>query len=67
MDDRTLTTKDVAAFLNLSPETVREQFNKGLLPGRKIGRDWRCLKSDLERYVRGTIEHDNGPTDHGIK
>jgi excisionase family DNA binding protein len=46
-----LTVSDVAALLELKPYTVKEYARRGLLPGRKLGRQWRFLRSDVEEAI----------------
>lgn len=48
-----LTVEQAAEKLQMSPKAVRKYLRTGKLPGRKIGKAWRLLESDLERYVRG--------------
>lgn len=52
-EERTLSAEQMAEFLQLDIRTVRELLRAGQLPGRKIGREWRCLLSDLRVYLRG--------------
>lgn len=47
-----LTVADVAALLDLKPYTVNEYARRGILPGRKLGRTWRFLRSALEEAIR---------------
>jgi excisionase family DNA binding protein len=54
---RILTVPQAAEKLQLSPDIVREYLREGKLPGRKIGKVWRILESDLERWVsRGQFD-----------
>lgn len=46
-----LTTDEVAAVLRLHPTTIKLLMRDGKLPGRKIGGQWRLLKSDLLAYL----------------
>ena len=50
---RILTVEEAARKLQMSTKVVREYLRVGKLPGRKIGRAWRILESDLESYVSG--------------
>ena len=43
---------EAADLLSKHPDTVRTLLRKGELPGRKIGREWIMLKSELEKYLR---------------
>src|SRR5258708_3420039 len=47
-----LTLRGAASFLDLHPNTVRSQVRRGLLPGTKIGRNWRFLEDDLVAWLR---------------
>ncbi|MBE3575925.1 MAG: helix-turn-helix domain-containing protein [Firmicutes bacterium] len=33
--------------------TVRRLLRQGVLPGRKVGKEWRIRKPDLDAYLRG--------------
>lgn len=49
-----LTTAEAAALLRVSTKTVLSLANAGSLPGEKVGRAWRFLRSDVLSFVRGT-------------
>lgn len=48
-----LTTDEAAAFLRVSTKTVLALAREGTLPGEKVGRAWRFLRSDVLALVRG--------------
>ena len=48
---RILTVPQAAEKLQLTSDVVREYLRQGKLPGRKVGKAWRVLESDLERWV----------------
>lgn len=50
-----LTTDEVAVLLRVSTKTVLALARTGALPGEKVGRAWRFLRSDVLSYVRGTL------------
>ena len=50
--DEVLTTEEVDQFLKIDKQTVRELLRLRKLPGRKVGRDWRVLRSELEAWLR---------------
>jgi len=52
-----LTTEEAAAFLRLTPFTVRDYARRGILPSRKAGKGWRFYKPDLVAWLR----HDETP------
>lgn len=50
-----MTTLDLAAaaaFLGLHPDTLADRARAGIIPGAKIGKEWRFLPADLEAYFR---------------
>ena len=48
-----LTTDEAAALLRVSTKTVLALAREGTLPGEKVGRAWRFLRSDVLAVVRG--------------
>ena len=46
-----LTVEETARILKISPFTVRELLKAGELPGRKVGRQWRILQTDLQAFL----------------
>lgn len=48
-----LTTEEAAALLRVSTKTVLALAREGTLPGEKVGRAWRFLRSDILAVVRG--------------
>lgn len=53
MEYEVLTTDEAAEYLRLSPYAVRDLARRQVLPGRKVGRDWRFYKPDLVSWLRG--------------
>ncbi len=53
MPDELLTVKDVAGWLRLNPQTVRNWIDRGDLEAVRVGsRRVRIARSELERFVR---------------
>lgn len=52
-DHEVLTTKEAAALLRVSTKTLLSLAKSGALPGEKVGRAWRFLRSDVLDIVRG--------------
>lgn len=52
-DHEVLTADEAAALLRVSSKTVLSLARTGALPGEKVGRAWRFLRSDVLSYVRG--------------
>ena len=48
-----LTVEQAAEKLQLTPKTTRKLLKEGKMPGRKVGRAWRVLETDLERWISG--------------
>ena len=49
-----LTVADACEYLQVSETTLLKLAHSGVLPGRKVGAQWRFLRSELERYLRGS-------------
>ena len=47
-----LTVEQVAEYLQMPVQTVRQHLRTGELPGRKIGKTWRVLRSELDAWLR---------------
>ncbi|WP_307784975.1 helix-turn-helix domain-containing protein [Oceanitalea stevensii] len=58
-----LTTEEAAALLRVSTKTVLALARDGSLPGEKVGRAWRFLRSDVLAVVRGSKDTPNGVGD----
>jgi excisionase family DNA binding protein len=57
------TVEEVARYLNLQPETIREKSRKGELPAIKVGRVWRFQKRKLTTWLeKNTIGDDVATT-----
>ncbi len=50
---RVLTTEEAAGLLRVSSKTILALARDGSIPGEKVGRAWRFLRSDLLEYVHG--------------
>ena len=48
-----LGVEDVASILGLSLAAVRRLLLRGELPGRKVGKRWRILRTRLEAFLGG--------------
>lgn len=51
-EDEVLTTEEVAQYLKLKEQTVRDLLRLKKLPGRKVGKSWRVLRSELDAWLR---------------
>ena len=50
--DKALTTEDACEFLSISRQTLYKLVKAKRIPGRKVGDNYRFLKSDLIRYFK---------------
>jgi len=53
MEREVLTATEAAEFLRLTPYAVRSLARRGVLPGRKVGKEWRFYRPDLVSWLRG--------------
>ncbi|PIP16464.1 MAG: hypothetical protein COX46_02060 [bacterium (Candidatus Ratteibacteria) CG23_combo_of_CG06-09_8_20_14_all_48_7] len=52
MMETVMTTEEVAKLLKVSETTIYRQAEKFILPGFKIGRQWRFLRKELENFIQ---------------
>ncbi len=50
--DKALTTEGACDFLSISRQTLYKLVRSKRIPGRKVGENYRFLKSDLVRYFK---------------
>ncbi len=50
--DKALTTEDACEFLSISRQTLYKLVKAKKIPGRKVGDNYRFLRSDLIRYFK---------------
>jgi len=48
-----LTVKEAAEYLQVHPMTARRMARDGVIPGRKVGKNWRFDPDQLRDYVCG--------------
>src|SRR2546422_4908036 len=51
MDDRLMTVKELAAYLNLNERTVLKLAAEGPLPAVKVGNQWRFRKAMIDAWL----------------
>lgn len=51
--ERVLTTTEAMEYLKVTRKTLLKLVHRGLIPARKVGKDFRYLKSEIDRYLRG--------------
>ena len=53
--DRLLTVSEVAATMRVSNMTVYRLIKSGELPAIRLGKTYRVLESEVERYLSGLL------------
>jgi excisionase family DNA binding protein len=51
-----LTSKEAMEYLRITQTTLLKLVREGGLKGNKVGRNYRFLKEDLDRFIRGETE-----------
>jgi excisionase family DNA binding protein len=51
-----LTPDEVADVLRIQRSTVLDRLRRGALPGRKFGKSWLILRSQLEEHIAEEFE-----------
>jgi excisionase family DNA binding protein len=51
--DGVLTTMEACHYLRISRPTYLKYLYGGRIRGVKVGKGWKVLKSELERFMRG--------------
>ncbi|HEB73701.1 MAG TPA: DNA-binding protein [Candidatus Desulfofervidus auxilii] len=51
MKEKILTVKDLAQYLKMDEHTVYRLARKGVLPGVKIGGEWRFKKNLIDKWI----------------
>jgi excisionase family DNA binding protein len=57
------TLVEAAAYLRISVGLLRRLLRSGEIRGRQVGRTWRVLRQELDRYVSGEAPPRNGAGD----
>ncbi len=55
-EDTILTTQEACDYLRISRPTYVKYVHTGRIKATKVGKGWRVLKSELDRFLKG----DNG-------
>jgi len=61
-----MTTEEASAYLRLSVQTVKQRAREGRMPAAKVGRTWRFLKSELDRWLARGADLDEDLVDEGL-
>jgi hypothetical protein len=49
-------SKEISDLIGLTEQSVRAYFRKGILKGKKIGKNWYISNKDLKEYL---LSHEN--------
>ena len=58
-----LTVEQIAAYLQVSKETVYRWLDRGSIPAAKIGRQWRFKTDQVDDWVEGGLATENHRTE----
>lgn len=53
VDDEILTVRQAAKLLQVSEQICREYLRDGRIPGKRVRRRWRLVKSELIESMKG--------------
>ena len=53
MKEKVFTVKELSEYLKVSDKTVKTLLRAGKIKANKVGREWRVLKSEVDKYLRG--------------
>jgi excisionase family DNA binding protein len=49
--DEILTVSQVSKLLKLHPRTIYKLVRNGMIPGRRVGKKWRFLASEIMKFL----------------
>lgn len=55
MEKEIITMEELSEYLRISVHTLYKLSQKGKLPGRKIGKQWRYVKTEIDKWLRGNL------------
>lgn len=53
MKERWLSVEEIAAHLGVNPDTLYKWIDRKRMPAHKVGRLWKFLASEVDRWVKG--------------
>lgn len=62
MNKEVLTSKEASEYLRITKPTLFKLIQEGKIKVQKVGHNYRFLKSELERYLRGETEEPKAAT-----
>jgi excisionase family DNA binding protein len=63
--DEVLTIEELAAYLKVSKSTLYKLVQEGKLPGQKVGKHWRFLRSTIDDWLGKN--HSDEPAKQPVK
>lgn len=48
-----MTTQEASQYIKVTMKTLRDLAREGKIPAQKVGREWRFLKSALDKWLEG--------------
>ena len=55
--DTVLTTQEACHYLRISRPTYLKYLYAGKIKGVKVGKGWKVLKSELDRFLKGDYDY----------
>jgi excisionase family DNA binding protein len=52
-----LTAAEACRYLRITPRTLSRSIQDHHLPAFKLGKEWRCVRSDLDQWLRNRSAH----------
>jgi len=56
MNHEVFTTKDATEYLRITRQTLMKMIHEGKIKTNKAGRNYRFLKTELDKFLRGETE-----------
>ncbi len=50
-NEKWISLNEVAEYLGVAKDTIRNWIKKGLIPAHKIGRQWKFKKAEIDEWV----------------
>jgi excisionase family DNA binding protein len=50
-DDEILTVGQISKLLKLHQRTIYKLVRNGMIPGRRVGKKWRFLRSEIMKFL----------------
>ena len=56
LNEKVLTTREATEYLKTTKQTLLKMVHEGKIRGNRIGRGYRFLQDELDKYLRGESE-----------